>query len=1332
MAIALVLFAVLISAFRLLLPYAHNYKLGIEDYINKHYQSNVHIGEISLGWQRFGPTLIAKEIRLLQTQNTRVGINNIDVRIDFWQSLSERNIVAHHINLDGVEVFYDQTVELLPSSNNEVDSEQVLLDNIIDLFLSQIDRFSLNNSEITVKNEHNQRTFLINHLNWLNRGEQHNASGDVRIGGLSSDHLKLLVDLRGSDKNQMSGQVYLQANQLNITPWLGSIFAIENDKTDSNINFDAWLSLENGITKSLQVQLGENEISWQHDNIEQQFLLNQGQVFVSRHPDNKGFALHTSPLNLTLDNHQWQPLNIEVNQNHQGLFAYVSELDLASAATVFPLLVEQPETRLMLAELAPQGQVDDIYFQRLGESISVSANFDNVSTGFSQGIPGMDNISGHALFAKDILKVDFSAENGALDFDKHFMAPIVYNNITSEILLRFEEQGITFDANNLELVSDELALSADVRVTIPKQGLAEMALLASVKDGNAKVADHYYPHLLMGEPLVKYLQNGILDGKLAQAQVLFNGPFAKFPFTEPEGIFVVDAELTDGVFSFDSQWPAIENLSANLNFTNNGMLITARAGQLTGLDVEGVTTQIADFTEGVLTVDAIINQADPANVTKLMLASSMKSTVGKTLEHVVVTQPISGTFNLNLPLANTEQVVASGLIDFDNNNVAVQAPQLNFTKASGQLSFNNDVIKVENIEIDWLGLPLKVQVSAEQQQEYYGTNLTIDALWQEAQWQQQVPDILKPYSGGELQWQGILALHNHIDGGFSYNFDINSDLNNTELKLPQPYFKALAQQQALNINVTGRIEQSTINATLGEQLSFYGELDHQGAQFSRSHLVLGDEQMLLPMDGFHITTKLAQAKLSEWQPFISDILDSISAERSSQVSQNDIQENAHLLASSAELVTEKPMLFPVPERIRGTIAELDVVGQPFTQISFNLLDQSTWWLLEFNAKEARSQIKFYPDWFAQGIDVNADFFHLPVISNEKLTNAQLTSESAENEHIATTQTAELNDLIMANFPPLKFHCDSCSYGQLDLGTVDFTVARAEPDKLLVNQFRAQRNKSELTFDLSWEHNQQGSTTKLVGDLDIKDLEAELDKFEYASMMKESGGTSSFDIHWQGAPQDFVVASLNGDINVTFDDGYLADVGDSARLFSVLSLQSLVRKLTLDFRDIFSDGMFYSSIKGDFNIKDGILYTNNMKMNGAAGDLLMIGNTDLDLGQLDYSLSYKPNLTSSLPVLAWIATLQPAVFLAGIAIDQVMTSQVVSEFNFELTGTLDEPDFKEVDRKTKDISVGRSTPPQIVESSEAIENSEALKKLEQTPKDGEKIKSKNLSQDNTNG
>ena len=560
-------------------------------------------------------------------------------------------------------------------------------------------------------------------------------------------------------------------------------------------------------------------------------------------------------------------------------------------------------------------------------------------------------------------------------------------------------------------------------------------------------------------------------------------------------------------------------------------------------------------------------------------------------------------------------------------------------------------------------MPLQLDVIGMNKTDFYQTDIAISAQWQEKDWQQQLPLKFNPYIKGNFNWQGKLSLFVPENGDFSYQLLANSTTKGLQFNLPTPYQKNKDVTEKLSIEVKGQLNQSDINISLGNNLTFYGELQHESAHFSRAHLVLGKEAMLLPMDGFHITAQLKQADIKDWQPLVSDIIEST-------------QKYQHSNSS--------PSLLAAPKRIRGSIDSLAVYGQNFTDVSFNLFDKTQWWLLQLNAKEARGEVTFSPDWAKQGIKVDADFIYL--------------NEFTETTNISTT----VNPNVFTNIPPMQVHCDHCKYRQIDFGSVDFTLTRKQDNLLLLSHFIAQRDKTKLTFDGQWLQDTNKVKTQLSGELKTSDIAREFEKLGYASTIKESGGKIQFKLFWQDTPFNFSLAKLNGDIKARIDDGYLAEVSDKgARIFSVLSLESLVRKLTLDFRDIFSDGMFYSYIKGGFHIKDGIIYTDNTKMKGAAGDLIMKGNTNLVTGNLDYHMSYKPNLTSSLPVLAWISTLDPVTFLAGIALDKVLTSSVVSEFQFELTGSVDKPILKEVTRKTRDVTVGRSVPPKFVDK-----NSEA--------------------------
>ena len=1296
-AILLVTFAVLISALRLLLPYAHHYRIDLQNQINQQFNTDIRIGSLSMGWEKSGPILIAQQVNLINSDAIKVVLGQFNVEVNFWQSLRQRSLVTNNLNLRDVYVYLNKQAFNQVRQTDTAKDQYQLIENIANLFLLQMKSFSLTNSNLTIEDHGIRKEIALAHLDWQNKDNRHVALGEITLNRLTSDTLHLQLELVGNTLSSLEGQVYVNAKTLNIAPWLDSQVVTDLTQTVSDINFDVWANVREGRVSKIQVELKPSALAWGEKEERQIFALEHGSLLLEEVSTGQ-FSITSSPIQVAINDTPWQPFQVDalLHPSETNL-VYVSHIDVAGLSQILPLFSASDST--LLSQLSPQGQLKDIYWRGKGDSFQASLLFDDISLNYSQGIPGIEHVSGDLILDNQTLAGQLISKDSALDFDKHFLQPMPFTQLSVTFDGNWQADQVQFNAREVTFLSDALELTAEVGITVPEQAPVSMSLLAQVHRGEAEQAALFYPHLLMGDNLVNYLGDSIITGQVAQAQVLFNGPFASFPFKENQGIFVVDAELEQAKFSFDSQWPAITNLSANLNFTNNSMLITAREGRLSGLDVQGVTAEIADLkNEQLLIVDANIEEQLPENITTLMQASSLQDSVGEVLSQLTVSGPVSGEFNLKLPLANVEEVVASGRIAFNDNQLVLSKPAMDFTHVNGELFFVNDQLTTEDVSLRWLDMPVALAVIASDRKNHYQTDIKMTANWQEQHWRPHVPDTLNKYVDGITQWQGDLSLYTPHTGGFSYDLTMTSDLMQAILNLPEPYVKTTGQQLPLLAKVEGQSAQSTINISLGEQLSFYGMLNHDLVSFSRAHLVLGQEQMLLPMDGFHITTNLETTDIIAWEPLIQDILTSLPAGETGQ---------ARLL--------EKP------ERIRGTIQHLEMFGQSLNEVSFNLLDQENWWLLHVNAKEIRSQVKFYPDWYQQGIEVDADFIRIPVGEEE-------TNEESQTTVFVEPQIqdyfSEQEKLIFNEIPPMRVQCDDCQIGLMNLGEVSFDIERTDQNNISLNNFKALKGKNKLLLEGGWHFDGETvSQTSISGSYVVRDIEQEMEQYGFASIIKDSGLESTFAINWRGGPNQFDLAGVNGDINVALDDGYLADISDKgARIFSILSLQSLVRKLTLDFRDIFSDGMFYSSIKGDLHLKDGVLYTDNTRMKGAAGDLTIKGNTGLSNGLLDYRMSYKPNLTASLPVLAWIATLNPVTFLAGVAIDEVFTSQVVSEFDFELTGSINEPNLKEVNRKTKDVSVGRSTPPQFVEHSPTPSELPVEQKPPTAPENQEKDKS----------
>lgn len=1343
LAITVVFFAVLISTLRILLPYAQEYRQELQNQINARFDSNIaFLGAMSIEWTQDGPLLIAENVRILQTEAANVFIQKIDFQLDFWGSIRQQRIQTKNLKLSGAKIYINASMmESLSSSS----SEKSLITNTFELFLEQITKFSLQDSQLVLRRESTNHVINIDELRWLNEGERHRANGNVIIAGLTENTLKLKLDVIGDSLIDMRGQMYLEAKNLDITPWLGSTLSLDDKDTDADINFQAWMSIDKGLPRTMNINLGKSDISYQYNQEAHRLQILDGDIQVNHLDNLNKLSINSNDIELFTENYAWQPFNFSFVKNDENEFFYVSSVDLEGVTGLLPLFLSHSQSLSVIDTLSPKGELNHLYLRKLSDSWQAVSDFSHVSSQYNKGIPGIKNASGQFVFSEDDFYVNLLAKAGELDFGENFNKPLPYEKLLAQVKAYHDSNGWNLQFSDISLDSHELTLQADVGVKIPKDGQASMSLLSTVNNVDASNIPHYYPQLLMGDNLVNYLTRSIEIGKAEQAVVLFNGKFTDFPFKDNSGVFTVNAELVDGVFSFDPNWPAIQAFNANLNFTNDSMLIKGRSGRLQSIKIKDVEAEISSLSdERVLTVDAHFMDAVSGNMSRLMNNSPLSGSVGETLKELAISGLINGHFNLNLPLKSMEDVVAQGTITFNNNQMNLQTPSMFFTALNGDLSFRNDVVTANNLSVKWEGLPLTIKVNAQNQPDLYHTQLNINALWHQQEWQTHLPKKLHPYAKGDVNLESNLNLNMHHDGEFTYDVKIASLLKELTLELPAPYAKRSQDEKHLQAYALGNKLTSTLEVSLDDNLNFYGVLDHSKETFTKSHLVLGQDSILLPLEGFYITTQLDEINFSEWQPFIFDIVDA---------TQKELSSNAPI-STGTPIAEVKKSLLPAPEKIRGKIAGIDVYGQKFTDISFDLLDEKLWWKLSLNAKEIRSETKFYSDWIKDGVEIDADFIHLawqdvPLtgdVKSEVEANVQNTLEStaldsakfdstklepttevkntgtlanegspnltAINENkLATNKSTILNpiekvvetsgidrDELFSNMPKLKVKCDSCTLGVTDFGKVSFEVVREASDIIKIQDFKAKRGKSNANFNLVWQHNDEISNTQIIGDLRLEDIEQEIKHYGYPSTIRDSSLTTKYDVSWQDAPSHFDMNSLNGNLGVKLDDGYLAEVSDKGtRIFSILSLQSLVRKLTLDFRDIFSDGMFYTEIKGDFSINEGVLYTQNTRMKGAAGDLNVKGNTNLIKHLVDYRLSYKPNLTSSLPVLAWIATLNPVTFLAGVALNEVITSQVVSEINFELTGDITNPVLKEVDRKSKDITVGRSTPPQVVET-----------------------------------
>jgi uncharacterized protein YhdP len=99
-----------------------------------------------------------------------------------------------------------------------------------------------------------------------------------------------------------------------------------------------------------------------------------------------------------------------------------------------------------------------------------------------------------------------------------------------------------------------------------------------------------------------------------------------------------------------------------------------------------------------------------------------------------------------------------------------------------------------------------------------------------------------------------------------------------------------------------------------------------------------------------------------------------------------------------------------------------------------------------------------------------------------------------------------------------------------------------------------------------------------------------------------------------------------------DNGQLLEVDPGVgRVFGLLSLQALPRRLILDFRDVFSKGFAFNRIAGDFDIRNGQAVTSNLVMKGPAARITVAGRVGLAERDYDQRVTVIPDVAATVPL-----------------------------------------------------------------------------------------------------
>ncbi len=203
-------------------------------------------------------------------------------------------------------------------------------------------------------------------------------------------------------------------------------------------------------------------------------------------------------------------------------------------------------------------------------------------------------------------------------------------------------------------------------------------------------------------------------------------------------------------------------------------------------------------------------------------------------------------------------------------------------------------------------------------------------------------------------------------------------------------------------------------------------------------------------------------------------------------------------------------------------------------------------------------------------------------------------------------------------------------------------------------------------------------SSLQAGIKFEDLGGLMDGFGLGQPLETRSGQIELDLSWPGYPWAPRFKAASGGIRLATGQGRLLDSPsstDALRLLGIFNIQSLTRRLRLDFSDLLQAGLAFDSLEGAARLRQGrVSLVEPLALLGPGGKFYLSGSNDLKTGQLDHRLKVQVPLSAQLPAAALFAGV-PAI-AAGIVLllEQAAgdTLSRIGETNYQVGGTFDEP------------------------------------------------------------
>ena len=1257
------LIALLTVTVRQLLPALTDYHSDIEAYLSQRLNTEVSIGVIEASWQGRFPTLLLQDVKIADHHSRSIkevsvgqlilGINPVSSLVQWQPVLSKVELWSLHTE---VKLFEGQLAEKTAHSGKEaVESTDPLavlwLQPHIFLYDTQLKITLPSGKQVLASSAQ---------LNLENSDIQHHFRGELLLEyQQKTSALTVMVESEGEGLNPADSEIDFYVKLVGLDSEvleLGrELFPLPDNLNQIRLDTELWGHWQAGRLSMLQGALDLDEL-----NIEQESMPLQVDDFttgfVLLQPEPERYQLQLKQLSSVINQAPLVLPEVVIDYNSGQLESVAFEsLNLAALDHWLQSQSAVPDAvKSVLQTINLDGVVNNLHVQWPHtekpfdvSQVELKADLDRVQFAAAYGAPAMDDVTGRLelnyLNSELSGRIDLQSEGLGLFFPEVFKQGWQFEYGQGVIHFGLAENILTLRSEKLELQKPGTNASGRWSLYLPLEPeiQSELTLLIGLKGSDGSLAPELIPDHEIDPEIKRWVAAAVKKGHVNQGGfMLRTGTRTKADRGPP--VVQLFLDIADANIQYQDGWPAVTDAKAQFLLRDQGIEVNVSNGRILESDVDYTWVYMPPGSDR-LTVLARA-EGNASDIQRTLLKSPLIAEGGE-LSNWQLAGDADTTLRLGIPLGGQQDVQVDLISTLQNGSLASDKRSLKLSAIDGEIGYRTGTgLYAKQLAGQFFGYPFKASIASKKLKSGERIRTTLDSkigLDQIRQWSG--IELLK-LAKGVQSYRSILDI---CTSGDCSGLTIQSDLSSTSLDLVAPYSKEKGEKSRFDLSTDFKSPQ-TIELALGDQLS--ARLKLQQGQLRGGVLALGrDGSSVSDYDGLMIKGELDSLDYTQ----LSDFLD-----------------QSGLLERSGSA--------GVGEAGRQVAVAVDLKVGEFVYQDFSLtgvhgrLNQTDGWQLALSNVDSDIRINF-PDNNSAPFQVEIGRLNLDRILASKIAGGQ--EGEPVDESIPQETPGSLSDFDIS--------IASLILRDKQWGRWSFKV-RNRDQQTLIQDIQGEMDQLSARGQLDWQPGRPSLST-LVLRLEAKNVGQSLAQAGFDKVLESKSFNADLKFSWPGAPWQYKLADTDGHTRFEAKDGRLIEAGATGflRVFGILNMNAIGRRLRLDFADLFEKGVSFDQMSGDYQIRRGIATTQEpFILRGPSVDMAMTGKLDLVAETVDKQIAVTLPVTDNIPL---AAVLLGAPQVAGVAflLDKLIGDKVKKEIatvGYQMKGDWSDPQVELIQGK----------------------------------------------------